>query len=478
MVIPAVAHVDGVGALFQSDVRITNTASQVIRYALNFTATGVDGTQDGKTTELEIKPGQTTALDDIVKRWYGQGSLGDGSNGTLEIRPLDFAGKIGSDGISFVTVASSRSYAKTANGTLGQYVPAVPLVSFIGKVTASNQPASLSLQQIVQNAAYRTNLGLVEGSGKEANVQITVFNASGAEVTSFTQLLKPFEHQQLNSFLATRGITLNDGRVETKVLSDTGKVLSYASVIDVVTSDPLFVTGVQAKEFSASRFVLPGVADFNNGTAAWRTDMRVYNASNSATTATLTFFKQDDVNGIPRKIDRRIEAGEILVVNDILRQLFGIENTGGAIHVSTASNTALVVTGRTYDQRPNGTYGQFIPAVTEADAVGVGGRTLQVQQLEESDRFRTNLGIAEVTGKPVTVEITAIVPDSLVAPKREITLQANQFTQITQVLRSMGLTDVYNGRITLRVVGGEGKITAYGSMVDNLTQDPTYVPAQ
>jgi len=478
LIIPAIAHVDGIGSLWRSDVRITNTAAQAIRYALSFTPSSVDGTQEGKTTELSIGPGQTTALDDIVRTWYGQGSLGDGRNGTLEIRPLDFAGKIAEDAISFVTVASSRSYNKTANGTLGQYVPAIPFVSFVGKTAANNQAASLSVQQIVQNAAFRTNLGLVEGSGKEANVQLTVFNAAGQEVTSFSQLLKPFEHQQLNSFLALRNITLNDGRVEVKVLSETGKVMSYASVVDSVTNDPLLVPAVQASLINANKFVLPGVADFNNGTSAWRTDMRIFNATAAATTAKLTFYKQDDVNGIPRSIDRRIEAGEILVVNDILRQLFGMQNTGGAVHVTTVSNSALVVTGRTYDQRTSGTFGQFIPAVTEADAVGLGGRALQVQQLEETDQFRSNLGIAEVSGKSVTVEITAIVPDSLVAPRREITLQGNQFTQLTQVLRSLNLTDVYNGRIALRVIAGEGKITAYGSVVDNQTQDPTYVPAQ
>ncbi len=38
--------------------------------------------------------------------------------------------------------------------------------------------------------------------------------------------------------------------------------------------------------------------------------------------------------------------------------------------------------------------------------------------------------------------------------------------------------NVYNARITLRVVDGDGKISAYGSVIDQTTQDPTYVPAQ
>ena len=43
--------------------------------------------------------------------------------------------------------------------------------------------------------------------------------------------------------------------------------------------------------------------------------------------------------------------------------------------------------------------GQFVPAVTPADSVGDGDRSLQLLQLENSDAFRTNIGLAETTGK-------------------------------------------------------------------------------
>ena len=37
---------------------------------------------------------------------------------------------------------------------------------------------------------------------------------------------------------------------------------------------------------------------------------------------------------------------------------------------------------------------------------------------------------------------------------------------------------VYNARVAVKVVSGEGRVTAYGSAIDQITQDPTYVPAQ
>jgi len=46
------------------------------------------------------------------------------------------------------------------------------------------------------------------------------------------------------------------------------------------------------------------------------------------------------------------------------------------------------------------------------------------------------------------------------------------------VLQSLGLSNIYNARVSLRVVDGDGKVAAYGSVIDQLTQDATYIPAQ
>ena len=139
---------------------------------------------------------------------------------------------------------------------------------------------------------------------------------------------------------------------------------------------------------------------------------------------------------------------------------------------------AVVVTARTYNQTSNGTFGQFIPGLTATDGVGLNERAVQVLQVEESDRFYTNLGIVELTGNPVTVEISASAPDSKVSPKTQITLAGNAFSQLNHVLQRLGLGTTYNARIAMRVISGNGRISGYGSLIDIRTKDPTYVPAQ
>ena len=101
-----------------------------------------------------------------------------------------------------------------------------------------------------------------------------------------------------------------------------------------------------------------------------------------------------------------------------------------------------------------------------------------MQQLEESSAFRSNLGIAELSGKPVTLEITAVQPDSKVAPRAVVDLKANEFRQFNSIAKSLGIPTLYNGRVAVRVIDGDGKIAVYGSVVDNRTQDPTYIPAE
>lgn len=472
LLIPAVAHADGIGSRFVSDVRLTNTASQSINYQLTYTPNGTDGTVTGKQTTLTVNAGDTKALNDIVKDWYGSGVLGEAPQGSLEIRPLNFAGK-DTVNISLATVAASRTYSVASTGTFGQYIPALPLVNFLSKASASK----ISLQQVSQSSAtggFRTNLGFIEGSGQPVDFVATLLDDAGHTVAERSYSLKPYESQQqrLDQFFSVSSIT--DGRVEVRVTSDTGHVSAYASVLDNTTTDPLLVFPADPARISAKRFVVPGVAEFDTSFSNFHTDMRIYNGGSSPVDVTLAFTGAS----VPNKV-RTIGAGETLAVDNVLPTLWGITG-GGAVVATTADASQLVVTARTFsrDKSNGGTFGQFIPGVTAADAVGNGERALQIVQLEESPAFRTNLGLVEVTGNPITVELLAYTPDSKVAGRLTLPLGAGEYLPKNGIFKSFGFNNVYNGRITARVISGTGRVAAYGSVIDNRTTDPTYVPSQ
>jgi large repetitive protein len=466
LIIPSVGHLDGVNSQWRSDIRVTNTASFSGKVQLIFTPS--DSSQSVKSTTITVGTGDTVALDDIVRNWYGVGALGDAASGALEIRPLDQT----RDTVSITTVASSRTYNATANGTLGQFIPAIPFSQFIAK-----SGAALGLQQIAQNADYRTNFGLVEAAGKTASLLVTGFGSNGTKLFDFPLDLKANEQRQLNAFLSSQNLsTLNDGRLQVQVTGGDGRVTAYASLIDNRSGDPLLISGIPLAAAAATRYVLPGVADISNGLANWRSDVRILNAGAAPQSATLTFVPLNS-GGEPKTAAITINPGETKQLDALLASVFGLANVGGALHVTTPVASTLVVSGRTYNQLSDGsTYGQFIPAVTEAEAVGKGG-TLHVLQVEESVRYRTNFGIAEVSGKEATVEVSVVVPDSKIAPKATLTLQPFEYRQ-TDILAALGLQNIYNARIAVKVIDGDGRVTAYGSVIDMKTQDPTYVQAQ
>jgi hypothetical protein len=45
-------------------------------------------------------------------------------------------------------------------------------------------------------------------------------------------------------------------------------------------------------------------------------------------------------------------------------------------------------------------------------------------------------------------------------------------------LRSLTAATLYGARVSVQNVGISGRIIAYGSVVDNLSGDPIYIPAQ
>jgi hypothetical protein len=463
-VIPVVAHARGANASeFRSDVRLTNLHSMDVQYRVIFTPSGaVSGAVP--TSWIVVRPGQTVALDDVVRNLFGIGPLGDGAGGSLEVR----AETPGAPP-PFVT---SRTFNASTSGTLGQFIPAVSPSAFTTRSVVQ------SLQQVADSAAYRTNVGFVEGKGERATLAVRIFDGSGNVKATVPVELQPFEHKQLNGFIGANGVKFDDGRIEVEVTSPTGSVTSYASVVDNITNDPLLVSPIVASVDAQSRSVLPGVADLNSG-ANFHTDMRVYNPNASSTAnVTMTYFPQGSgQTGVTKELS--VPPKSVRALDDVLPSFFGISNSGGAVLVTSSSTRPVVVTGRTYSRAGSGTYGQFIPAVGAASAAALRGAPLHLTLLEESPAFRTNIGLFEVSGAPAKVRLSTTLPSGAPAAVIEVDLQANEFRQLGRFLTQLGAGDaVYNARVTVEVVSGSGKVGAYASVVDNRTQDPTYVPAQ
>jgi hypothetical protein len=483
VIIPAVADVKNNVVRFKSDVSVSNPSTQVVTYELNFVPTGADGLSKGLSTTVDIEPGATLSLLDFKKTWIG----GQSSTGTLEIRAKTETTTSTSSAPAAglqnrITFASSRTSNETpSGGTFGQYVPAVPYTNFVPK------DSILSMQQIAQSDKYRTNLGLVEGSGNPVTVHVSIYDGDGAKRGEFDDKLAGGEHKQINGVLAAHNIALNDGRIEVKVTGGSGNVTAYASVIDNKNNDPLFVPPVAIDSAVHNKWVVPGVAGAAAGSGSWQTDVRIFNAGSEDADLTLAFYSRNGGEAVTKRIT--LAAGAVEQLDHVLAFL-GIAEDAGALHVTSAEKAPaparLVVTARTYKETAQGAVGQFIPAVTPEETVAVGSRALQIQQGEESDLYRSNVGFAEVSGKAVTLEVKVFRPSNgnpklLEEKQMTVELEPYEFRQIDSFLSSPEIgfkPPTHTARISVKAVAGEGRATAYLSLIDVKTGDPTYVPGQ
>jgi hypothetical protein len=464
LVIPAVAHIDGTGASFASDLRVANVTKQNATYEVTFTPWG--NGDAAQTTSFPVAAGTTILLDDVVRHMFGFGSLpSDGQAGTLAIQRLD------TNTDPHATVAWTHMYSGDLANRVGQFIPSIGLDKFAGI------GQTLSLQQVAQSSASRTNLGVIESTGNPVTLLATAFGANGAQLGQFPINVAPSEHAQINSILAANGITAPDARLQLSVIGGTGKISAYASVVDNGSTDASLVPAVDPTSVSSNHYVIPGVAHTDTVAANWRSDIRIFNPAGNGVPLTVGFVPQNTSD--EKTVTMSVGPGEVLALDDVVSKTFG-QSTAGALHVQTDQAVPLVVTGRTYRNNGGsaGTLGQFITAVTPNDVTGAGGRILNMVGVEESQSMHTNLGIYETSGNPATAEVTVTTADGRASARFQLDLQPNEFRQLSSVMSQIGMSDEYNASIAVRVTSGTGQVGAYSSVIENASGDPLFVPAQ
>jgi uncharacterized repeat protein (TIGR01451 family) len=474
LTVPAVANVSNFTVKFQSDVCITNTSAQAVVYQINFIPSGPSGITKGLSFNTPITSGATLALKNIIVSWLA----GLSSSGTLQISPLTQSSTSASSAPASglaprTTFASSRTFnVASTGGTFGQFVPVVPYENYVSKGKV------ISLQQIAQSGKFRTNLGLVEGSGQQVTVQMRVFDGSGTKLADFTEDLAGGQYKQLNEVVKKHVPVLDDGRIEVAVLTGAGKITAYASVIgNDANNDALLVPPATVGDAAHSKWVVPGVTEVTSGSDNWHTDVRIFNSDKDPADLTLVFYSGNGGTATTRTIT--LAAGKVQQLDRVLSSFFGISHDdGGALHVSSAAPAHLVVTARTSNETAERAYGGFISAVTPEEAVSAGSRPLQILQVEQSSFYHSNVGFAEVTGNEVTLQVSVFYATGVQAATTEVKLGPNQFLQIDSFLTTLGLSNIVNGRISVSVLSGEGRATAYVALIDATTGDPTYLPGQ
>ena len=145
-------------------------------------------------------------------------------------------------------IVTSRTYNNASSGTFGQFIPGIPAELAFG---TSDGTAATGQQMIglLTDADYRSNVGVVNVSKTDsATVTVELRARSGELLGSNTEVFPPWTHKQYNRIFDVLGIPpSNNARVIVRVGDGTGRALSYASIVDNRTGDPIYLPGTNGQ---------------------------------------------------------------------------------------------------------------------------------------------------------------------------------------------------------------------------------------
>jgi len=438
--VPAAAHAPGdQGSQWRSDLGVYNAGSSSVSMKVDFHANGTV-----YSMYENLQPGTSGFYEDII------GMLNTSGAGALEIQ---------TDAEVFVT---SRIYSQDSSGTFGQFLDGVDPIHGLGT------GQSAVLPQLRQDAMFRSNIGMLNTSSSAANVEVRLFDGQGNEIQSFTRTLQPGILRQENKPFQTIG-GRNDiarGSALVQVMSGTG-VLTYGSVIDNRTQDPTTIPMKTGSTELGSAWVAAAAHAPGLQGSQWRSDLGLLNKQNSTASVTIRFHKGSQVYTLTKNVGAGIQK--------LLTDVIGMMGVSGSGSLEISSSVPIYVTSRIYNEGSVGTFGQFLDGYSPDDGIG-SGREVFLPQLSENNDFRSNIGFVNTSESSAGVEVDLFDSNGNEVGSFSETLAAGESLQSNRPFSEIAhRNNIKGGVARVKVTSGSG-IIAYGSVIDNSTNDPTTIP--
>ena len=212
----------------------------------------------------------------------------------------------------------------------------------------------------------------------------------------------------------------------------------------------------------------------NNST--WRTNVGIFNPGTVTVTVIIRIWVTTGI--ISRTIT--IPGGGMRIINDVIGWID--PGTFGSGSISIVSNGTLIITSRTYNQFavgaicfPVGTMGQALGGVLTNGGLSA-GQTGWIPNLIENNFFRSNIGYTNTGTTTASLTVRLYNGDGVFLGSYNVNLAPGQWKQASQPFRDMpGYVWLDAGSAKITVNSGSG-VVVYGSVIDNITNDPTTIP--
>ncbi len=363
-------------------------------------------------------------------------------------------------------IVTARTFNDTVDGTYGQFLPGVEMYGML------NEGQKAVLSQLRSSTDFRANVGFVNFSGDTTTVETRLWDGTGQPVAggTFSDAVQPGGWTQRNRVF---GPTVCEGCYATVSLAEgDGPIWSYASVVDNHSGDPTTIPmEVVSLIHDGGESLVAGIAETTGaGGTSWKSNLAVLNQSGEHVQGTLFYRHADGVASTAVSL-----ADGQLVEWENVAALLGVSDSSGAAAI--AAEGPLVVTARTFNDTPEGTYGQFLPGLGSETAFGRDGAGV-LSQIKRTADFRTNIGFTNFSEAPCDARILLYGSDG-VQMGSEVhvwSIPAGGWKQKDRVFQAAGVAECELGYAVVTVDTPGCELWSYASVVDNHSGDPTTIP--
>ncbi len=461
-VMPFVGSVPGqAGALFESDLSLTNTGTTDTDVGLRYAAAFGEGSGSA-TTRLAagqqiFSPSALGYLRSLGLAIPEEGSQG----GSLRVH---FAHLSSPD----AGVVASRTASRGAG---------------LWYAGPGPQAAAVYIGPLKEDASDRTNLALVNAGAPDAGVailRVSVYSTDPSAPGSVTfpeVRLRPGEFRQIGRILSARGLSAASGYVSVVAQYTTAPFLALAVVNDNVTSDGSYLAPTGSFAETTVR-VVPSVVE----TGPYSTEVTLTNMAYHQTRVRLDLPAPS--------ADSEAEGRAVLILDlapwesrtipDIFEELrlFGLVPPRGPALVRPMIVTAeddgavnsLLVASRVRNPAPSGGfYGVFVPALDPGEMATTSAVVSDLRQ-DESNRTNlaiTNMGDSSLGDGEDTFRIEIFDGDKAtrVAALEGIAVQRNGWRQLNSVLAGFA-PGTKHGWARVTRTSGSGPFIVYAVIND------------
>jgi hypothetical protein len=459
LVLPTVGRTKGAfGSDWSSDVILQNPSNSAQNVTLRFVPDGSSTSATAvKDINLTLGAQEIRLINDVVGSLVGI----DSGIGALFITPDDS-----------VTV-TSRTYSKAGAGTFGFGMNAIDVLA-----AAASPRFPVTFSGAFPGMNFRTNVTMTDTSGRGTQATLFASGVNGIMGSDYSINTAANGHQQINFIGPTLGLFPYETGALT-VRPERGAAVVAAFAVDNRTNDSTYFPP-DLPSSSIAR-VIPAIGHLDGANnSRFRSDLFISNPSDQPRTVTLE-AKAWDTPEQPAFLQLTLLPKEARTIRDVLYTAFG--KTGIARLRFTSQvpfgGSGVRVTSRTYNVDSNGgTYG-FLMAPLNNFQIGGSGDTLEILGAIADPKYRTNIGLVEMTPWPTNQTATARVEildaSSKTVDSFTVNLPIAGGTQLNDVFHARGIN--VSGPVLIRVTPTNGVIGAYATTTDNVTNDSSYLAA-